>query len=444
MKDPKPPTVYAFEPEIEMAIVFACCTQPRYYSVIGHAIEAERCRDKTAREVMQVVHVLAEKNGIGPSWTGAVVQHVATLMSRGKATLSQLNAVKDYLLDAESSVPDVPMEELISTTVPVVQRVKHREAVNAALESFKNSGDLDETAAQFDAVSKLGKTVAVSGGTLDQLTADPNFFAAPSTKDVLAFGITELDQAIGGGMERRALGLLVGSSGAGKSMALAHGAVEAFLAGHNVFYLTLELSVQKTSARIVRNLIDMTRRETELDPALALARLAAVKALPTVGKLWVEYAEPLVTSPRDIRQRVAQVKREQGWDPDVFVIDFIDKIRSNHKASQYEDMLSVVDQSRSMAVDADGWCLTASQADRKSTTRPWLDLDAVADSMNKVRSADIVIGIGRTEEDQQTDMIRFTVPKRREGEGAHTRVGPIPWDPERGRISIVTTRTYPW
>ncbi len=215
--------------------------------------------------------------------------------------------------------------------------------------------------------------------------------------------------------------------------------------GHHVLYVTLELSVVRVTQRLVRNLTDMTKREARIDPLLARTRFGAICSMPGVGKIHVVYAEPLVSSPRDIRGFVDQAMREDPeFDPKVFVTDFMDKMRCNPKASLYEDMLAVADGLRSVAVDADGWAWTASQSDRKSTNRPWLDLDAVADSMNKIRSADLVIAIGRTDEDKATDQIRFSVPKRREGEGAHTRVGPIAWDPEHGRIAVVSDRSYPW
>ncbi len=442
-KKAAPPPMYALEEDVEKQVVLASCSEPRFHLAIGRAIDPERLRDPAARMLVAAAHAIASKTGRSPTWSTLPVQHLATLMSQGKVTLDQMIAAKDYLLDA-MELPPVHVDDLIAAVLPVIERVLHKEAIVEALDGYKNHAPASQTAAVFDALARLGKATSPIIAPIQSLVASPDFFTDVD-KDMLRFGIPELDDAIGGGLEKEALGLIVGGSGAGKSMALAHVAVESMLGGHHVLYVTLELSVVRVTQRLVRNLTDMTKREARIDPLLARTRFGAICSMPGVGKIHVVYAEPLVSSPRDIRGFVDQAMREDPeFDPKVFVTDFMDKMRCNPKASLYEDMLAVADGLRSVAVDADGWAWTASQSDRKSTNRPWLDLDAVADSMNKIRSADLVIAIGRTDEDKATDQIRFSVPKRREGEGAHTRVGPIAWDPEHGRIAVVSDRSYPW
>jgi len=438
-----PPPPYALEEDVERAVVLAECGEPRFHSAIGRAMDPDRMRSPEARMLMAAAHAIASKTGNPPSWPALAIQHLTTLSSKGKVTWDQVQACKDYLLEAMAQ-PLVHADELVASVLPIIQRVRHKEAIVDALDGYKNNASPADTAAAFEAVAKLGKTTGSVMRSIDDIVAQPQFFVDVD-KDLLQFGIPELDEAIGGGMEKGSLSLLVGGSGAGKSMALAHVAVEALLLGHHVFYLTLELSEGRVAQRIARNLTDMTRREVRLDPAEARRRYAAVRAMPGAGRFLVGYAEPLVTSPADVRRLVEASARENpGFDPRVIVVDFLDKLRCNPKASLYEDMLACTDGLRSIAVDVDGWAFTASQSDRKSTNRPWLDLDAVADSMNKIRSADAVVAIGRTDDDKAADLIRFCVPKRREGEGAHTRVGPLAWDPERGRITVVSNRTYPW
>jgi hypothetical protein len=443
LKKAAPPPAYALEDDIEHAVVLASCSEPRFHQAIGKAIDPERLRDASAKLLVAAAHAVAAKTGRAPAWSAIPIQHLATLMSQGKVTLDQLNGAKDYLLDA-MSLPSVTVDDLISSVVPIIQRVLHKEAIVGALDGYKNNASPSDTAAAFDAVARLGKSAGSTTALIQSIVSDPDFFSAVPA-DMLRFGIPELDDALGGGLEREALGLIVGGTGAGKSMALAHFAVEAMLCGHHVLYVTLELSPVRVTQRIVRNLIDMTKREAQIDPALARHRFAKVMAMPGMGRIVVVEAPALVTNPRDIRTLSEQAMRSHpGFDPKVFVTDFMDKLRCNPKASLYDDMLAVADGLRSIATDADGWSLTASQSDRKSTGRPWLDLDAIADSMNKVRSADLVVAIGRTEEDQTTGQIRFSVPKRREGEGAYTRIGPIAWDPDHGRITVVSDRVYPW
>lgn len=443
MNKAAPPPPYQLEDDLEMAIVVASCREPRFHNVVGRYLDPERLRTPAAKMLVASAHAIATKTGQAPSWEAICLQHLQNLSAAGKVTFDQIEACRDYLIDA-CSLPTVPVDELIASVVPVIQRVLHKEAVVEALDDYKNRHDPANTAAAFDAVAKIGKGGAQTLQEIDFLVQTPTFFTDVDL-DMLRFGIPELDDAIDGGMEREALGIIVGASSAGKSMALSHVAVEAMLDGEDVFYVTLELSRARVTQRIVRNLIDMTKREARVDPSMAMQRYNAIRALPGVGKFVVAEAPPLATSPRDIVRLIDQAKRENpGFNPKAFFVDFMDKLRVDSRKALYEDQLAVADGLRGIAVDEKGWMWSASQADRKSTNRPWLDLDAVADSMNKVRSADVVIAIGRTEEDKAADLIRFSVPKRREGEGAHKRIGPIPWDPEHGRIAVISHRTFPW
>jgi len=436
--------IYPFEPTIELAIALACSCDPRFWSIVGHALDPERLKSADCKLIVQAVRAFAIVTGGGPSRPDIVVQRLLNMKDDGKLTEDAVRAAKDYLMEADLSGAIVA-EELAAVVVPIVKRVHYKEAVAATTAAFGKDGNPEDAARLLEKVSQIGLRSTTSlGSSLDQVVNRPGFVKPPNdTKAMSSTGIQELDDAIGGGMERRALGLLVGGSGAGKSMALSTIVGQSLLDGRDTVLISLELGEDAQTRRLIRNLVDMTSMEMHLADSLWRDRLQLLKA-HGLGRLMVAYMEPIVTSPRDIRALINNYCRTNpGFTPSVFVIDFLDKIRCNQKASLYEDMLAVTDGLRSIAVEADGWTWTASQSDRKSTTRPWLDIDAVADSMNKIRSADVVIGIGRTDDDKTNNMVRFSIPKRREGEGAHTRIGPIPWDPEHGRICVVT-RNYPW
>lgn len=441
MKQPPPKPIYPLDSEVEMAAVLAMCSEPKFYSAVGFALDADRMKHPAARVLVQAVHVISGKLKSGPGWQGTVVQHLTTLMSRGKVTLDDLETAKDYLIEA-AMLPAVPVEELISIVAPVIQRVVHRETIVAIHDGFKNNQSPTDAADMLAKVGKIGTMPHVIGGDLAEEIELDDIFRPDNDDDLLRLGVQEVDDALGG-MERQSLLLFVGGSGSGKSMALAHAAVEAFCRGEHVFFVTLELSKRRTYQRILRNICELNRREMELDPGLARARFKAWAAQG--GKIKVFEAEPIATGPKDIKRMLENaMKEDPSYHPRVLVVDFLDKIRTDPKASLYEDMLASTDGLRALAVQREGWMLTASQGTRKIETSAWPELDAIADSMNKIRSADAVITIGRTQEDKDAEQIRFNIPKRREGEGAHSRVGPIAWDPEHGRIAVISHRVNPW
>jgi KaiC/GvpD/RAD55 family RecA-like ATPase len=397
-------------------------------------------RTPEAQQVMASVRSISKATGGGPTNTAVVMQQMFTVSHSGKLSGEMLQRCRSFLVDAEEH--SIPSDELIAVVVPVIKRVHYMEVVKKATDGFAKNIPPEIAAADFDVVARLGNAMLADTGLLDLMVADDAFLIKKDDEVTCKLGIDELDNNIGG-LEKQALGLLVGGSGAGKSMALAHIAVESLYAGHDVAFITLELGRTQTGRRIFRNIVDMTQREINVAPVEARSRYAAAKAAG-LGQLQVAYMEPIETNPRMIRQQLIELVRDNPtFNPKVICVDFVDKVRVNKSAKAYDDMLQVTDALRSIAVNLDGWMWTASQSTRQATGKAWLDLEAVADSMNKVRSADLVIGIGRTEEDEANGMVRFTVPKRREGEGAHQRVGPLPWDPAKGRICTIS-RVNPW
>ena len=441
MKERPPVLPYALDDETERAIGYALSRSPVFYQRIGHALEVDRLRDPAVRDIAAAIHTLA-KAGQVPSWSGACVQHLTSLMAAGKITLERVQSVRDLLLTVAADVDPVDVESLIDVVVPVVRNVQYKETVQRAISGFKDGADPSHLAGDFDRLSKLGKASQVEIVNLMDAIDTMDFTRLEGT-ELLATGIPDLDRALDGGLQRETLILFAGETGAGKSMSLSHLTVDAVLAGRRVGYVTLEMSVPQVMRRMVRNLSGMTSAECSADPAEARRRAKLVVGT-SGGALVVAYAHPLVTGPRDIERIVVDAARDQGLDGiDVLVVDFVDKLVADPKASRYDDMLTCTDGLRNIMVSRRGWCATATQTTRQSVGKGWVGLEGIADSMNKVRSADLVVCIGRTEEDKLAEEVRFTVAKRRDGVGAHARVGPIPWDPEHGRICIVD-RIVPW
>ncbi len=436
MKEVAAQSVYPFLPEIEQGIAIASCGEQRFWHAVGKEIDPKRLQTKEAQTIVTAVGAMF-KSGTPPRGSLSVAQYLRNQVTSGKLELETMMACKAYLADAEEV--SVTFEELLAVVAPVIQRERHKEVVKVAIEDFSKGRGPDTTIHELERVSKIGVVATTDSGDLATSIMDDAMLVTGNEVKCKT-GVEDLDLELDGGLEQGGLGIFVGGSGAGKSLSLAHVAVQALLDLHDVEYITLELSRRMQMRRMVRNLVNMTQREIDLAPAEARRRHAMLK----IGKLDVVYMEPLATSPRDIAAMIKQRMSElPGFNPKVFVVDFMDKVRVNLKASLYEDQLAVADGLRSIGASRDGWTWTASQSNREATHKQWLALDAVADSMNKIRSADMVIGIGRDSDDEENNTVRFSVPKRREGEGANAKVGPLPWDPEHGRI-VSVTRGYPW
>jgi hypothetical protein len=146
----------------------------------------------------------------------------------------------------------------------------------------------------------------------------------------------------------------------------------------------------------------------------------------------------------DLRRWVQRELPQQGRRPRVLIVDYADLMVSKPGSEQrsYDEMRIVYASLRDIGVDLDGWTWTASQAKGGTAGKSRLTVDHAADSINKMRIADLVLAAARTSDDEENGMVRFSVPKRRIDE-AHGSVGPLPMDAARGRI-VSVARSYPW
>lgn len=453
----KRPDPYPLEPAFERLVVLGMMSEPRFHSIVGWAVEADRLPTPPARLLAAATHAIAKKLGAGPTSTAVVIQHLATLSHRGKVSLDDLEAARDYAMEAELAVEGrLDIDAVVSELAPILRRVKQKEATLGALEDFKREGARPaDTAQAFLDAEKIGVASRRWGATFDQISGASDFFdysklaTMPTGVEAVDFELfgepDPTDPTKTGGLEIGGLSVFVGESGAGKSIWLADVATEALLRGHDIVYWTGELSEKQISRRIYRNLVDMTQREMDSDPPEARRRMSLLRAVG-VGRLFVGYSEPILTSPRDVLVRVREHQREvRGFMPKLWVFDYLEKMRTDprSKKNSYEELGLVAEQMRAIAADHEGWCFTASQVTRAKSGKAWHDLDSIADSMNIGRVADLVIAIGRTEEDEENNEVRMSIPKRREGEGAHAHLGPFAHDFARGRI-VIKSRRNPW
>lgn len=441
---------YALTPEVERLVAYAECSDPRFHESLGHAVEADRLPTEACRHLVAAAQALALANGRPCSSPLYAIQHLKLLVNRGKITAEQLaacSAVLDMVEDA-GGVRDV--ESLVDAAAPAVQHVAHMAAVEQTVKEIGHGVEPGSAAARFEAVAGIGKVrqsmgSALEWGDVGTIAAD----ASSTIRDPLTTGVDELDGLLGGfGIERATLGVCLGGSGDGKSLFLCHVSVAALLEGVSVAYVTLELSESAIRQRVRANLVDMTPREMEADPLKAQQRYNVL--LPSrangIGRFRVMYMTPRTGTISMVKTWLERVEKEEGSRYDLIVVDYADKltskVRKGEEGSSYVEQGLVYTQLRNMVVERDGWGWTASQTTGREGRKKKVDLEDVSDSIEKIRVADTVVAISRSDEDVAAGQTKFRVPKRRNGE-AHGETPSLAMDAEHGRIVAVHTRRNP-
>jgi DnaB-like helicase C terminal domain len=442
----KPSETYPFMRDFEMCVVLAEVSAQRFHEVIGHALNAEMLPSEPARLLVSAGQAVAKETGTGCSSPVSAVQHLRFLCDRGKLTHAQVQIASDFIDTAKDLGGVLDLNELISQVTPIVQRLEHREALNAAIKDFGQGDGVEDTVERMERIAGLGKQRVTCGFMLPKTEREFVTAMQSGCNEILSTGVVELDRILDGGLERPSLGTILGGTGSGKSLFLSSLGAAAMVNAYSVAYATLELPVKDVSDRTFMNLLDATEESLRTSPEKYARRLSLLRETG-LGGLCISHFNPQDTVPADLRSWLRLCENEHGFRPDILIVDYADKMlhRRGPKAketSAYKEMEYVYEALHGIGTDLNCWVWTASQTNRGGMHNKFVDIEHASDSMNKARVADLVLAIARTHADEAEGMIRFRVPKRRRGV-AHGEVGPIPMDAAHGRITMFN-RPAPW
>ena len=240
-------------------------------------------------------------------------------------------------------------------------------------------------------------------------------------------GILMLDEVFGpaGGLSRGEVGLIVGDTKAGKSIALNHMAFACARIGGKVLIVTLEGSRRLT--------------ENRMDARFAEERYQNIKfgnysSEEVEQKVYREYemlkgnmvirgfTDKWDYNIIDVEQEIDDV-RAMGFDPDMLVIDYLDLLYPREfdaKENLYARQTRVAQDIHSIAAKRNLAVWTATQATRPTTKSndPHFVLRAnnMADCYGKARTVELVLTLNFTDKERARGVMRLFIDRYRDNQ----------------------------
>lgn len=427
---------YNLDPSFEAGFVTALCSRPRLWGVVGRSIQAECLGLPAARLAMMAATMIASEGGeTGPEQPSQVLQRLRRLFVEGKLKNSEIASVLTMFDDAEDAGL-LSNDAYLSEIVPIVRRRMEKEGLETGLAEYAKKGDIDKAIKIIEKSKTLGAQQGGIGTTLG--TASAMLLYNMSKLVRFNMGINELDDMLGGGLPRSTLTMFLAGTGGGKSMSLCLTAAAAMAQGMHVGLVTLELPEYIQHARLLSCLTAIPVDSITSDPFAcgALEEFDRLSSNPGWGCLAIKDMPAKVTHMGHILSWIAECEDTWGTQMDVLVVDYADKLKAkglSAKANEnsYQSSGDVYEDLFLWAKDNRRWSVTASQVGRNKerTKKRKIVTDDVADSMNKVRTADVVIALNREED----NMMTFGIEKNRLGRG-ECSAGPLPCDFSVARV----------
>ena len=254
-------------------------------------------------------------------------------------------------------------------------------------------------------------------------------------RDTVGTGFMAVDEITDGGLGGGELGIVVAPSGIGKSWVLQAMGANALRAGKNVVHYTLELNQAYVGLRYGAIFSGV---ETSQIPE---KRVKVKKMIEdqVKGELLIKYYPSKSASVQTIYTHLKTIEL-LGHSPDLVLVDYADLLSDTSGIGELRHQLgNIYEELRGMSGEFGIPVWTASQSNRSSLEEQVIGAEKIAESYNKVMTADFVMSLSRKIEDKVANTGRIHIIKNRFGPDGLTF--PTTMNTATGQIEVYESGT---
>lgn len=228
-------------------------------------------------------------------------------------------------------------------------------------------------------------------------------------------GIVGLDNVMKGGLGRGELGVVLAPTGTGKTTILTKISNTAYNDGFNV----LQIFFEDNEGQIKRKHYTIwSGVAPDEQPDFKDVVLEAIREQQerSKGSLKLSKLSSDGITISDIKSRIRKMISE-GFKPDLIVIDYVDCISPERSVNgeEWKGEASIMRSLESMTTEFDVAIWTATQGNRESISSEIVTSDQMGGSIKKAQIAHVILSIGKTLEQKETNLATLTLVKSRIG-----------------------------
>lgn len=380
------------------------------------------------------------QNGLDAAWVSMSLRYYAKYRKVPSDAMIYSRLIKD---DVAAKVIDAPFAQLLARhykellksdisdreyTADAVATFARHQAVSAAImDSFVlvERHDFDK----INTMMRRALDIAVNtdgdiydyGSMLDSRTGERLDRAAGKLPPSgISTGYPGIDEALyHKGWGKRELSIILGGAKAGKTTALIDFGIQALKAGRNVLYVTLEVSAKIVAERMDANITDTP--VSDLGSNIHSVRDKVKHFITSSGARFVIKEFPTGAMRVSDLRRLIERYKAQGCKFDLVIVDYADLVAPDRVTeNSIENSKSVYVNLRGLAMQEDIALLSATQTNREGFKAAVAKAEHVSDDFNKIRIADIVISINKTDEERAAGVARLYFAASRNQAGGFT------------------------
>lgn len=334
----------------------------------------------------------------------------------------------------------IPLDEFDYTAAEMEQFCKQRAVLNEVLNASKyiENGDYGTL------TSRLEQAVLVSlqrdlGTSVLENVAE-RIERRKETRKPISTGMPNVDKILGGGLNRTELMMASANSGGGKSIFLSNLSINVAAQGHDVLYISLELSEDMVADRF-ETMITGWSKDEKLDRIKETATKVESLTSKGWGKIYVKYMEP-ESNANDVKAYLKEFELQFKCVPTLLVVDYLDIFGTNERQSfsnVYEKDKASSTQLRAIGNNPHYNMImaTASQQNRGAIDQTEMNQSHIAGGLSKVNIVDIYFSIVMTDAMRAEGVADFSFLKTRSSNGVG-KVAEMKWDQVKLKFSSLS------
>ena len=298
------------------------------------------------------------------------------------------------------------------------------------LDSISDFEKAVEAAARIKAiVDEMSSTNFVDDDDMGVDFDDAESHVQDSSKFKVSCGFPTIDHMLGGGWDIGTFNVIMAETNNGKSLWMQNFAVKSADMGHNVLYITLEMSERKVMKRLGAMRLKIPINDYDVvskDIDLIKKRIAGLSKTDggdifdkKVGKIYAKFWAAGTATVADFDNYLQKLKEKKGIKIDLVIVDYITLVAAP-KGSGTDNLYSKgkVLSEGLRAIGAKYKCpvITGVQVAKDAWNSADITLESVPESKAIAETADTFFAIIRTEEMKRQNLYRFKLLKQRDGD----------------------------
>ena len=256
-----------------------------------------------------------------------------------------------------------------------------------------------------------------------------------SSKYKIRSGFDTVDYMLGGGWDIGTLNLIMAQTSNGKSLWMQNFAVKSANLGHNVLYITLEMSERKVMKRLgamrlkipINDYDEVSKNSDLIKKKIEGLRNSSDNDIfeKKLGKIITKFWAAGTTTVHDFDSYIQKLKEKRGIKIDLVIVDYITMIdtpKGKVGDNLYTKGKSLSEGLRAIAAKWKIPVISAIQVAKDAWNSADITLEQIPESKAIAETADTFFAIIRTEEMKRQNLYRFKLLKQRDGDFSRSQL----------------------